>query len=835
MLRAPNLSKTLFGCDLGGKGKGMRLRPGEQISFERFRLLPAERLLLKEGSPVAIGSRALDLLIALTHRGGDVVSARELIAQVWPHAVVEEGNLRVQIAALRKSLGDGVDGGRYVMTVAGRGYAFVAPIQRSMHRVTSPFVPSSEQPATNLPPAPIFLVGRKEAIDILTLLLLSRRFVSIVGPGGIGKTTAAVVVAHTVLRDFGEDAVYFVDLGSISEPSLAVSTIASTLGCSVQGANAEANLCAFLIDKRMLIVLDSCEHLIETIAPLAERLFREAPSVYLLATSREALRVQNENVHLLSPLSSPIYETPSAAQALASPAVQLFMERAASSGYRSELSEADAPIVANICRRLDGIALAIELSASRVGTYGIRGTADLLHGGAELFLLGRRSVQPRHQTLHATLEWSFTLLSPDEQRVFRLLSVFVGQFTLEAASSVAGVSDSGPQTVINAVASLADKSLITASSIAGRPYFRLLDVTRSFASLKLRESGEEDAAAQRHACYFAALLDPATIEAATLGDRSPGINPLQVGNIRKALGTSFSGSGEPLIGVRLAARAAPLFFGLSLLDEIQKWCRLATRALDETNRGTLLELDLQGALAMSSMFTGGDNQEISCALERALEIAQAIGHTQHEIHLLLGRYIFLTRLGDIAGALAAVQQSAALVEARGRSNERAMTQWILGAAYHLAGDQPAAVRHCEIGFELRANMTLEPVNFFGYDYNARGLTALVKSLWLCGFPDRSLKLLRQGIDDATAFDHPVSYCVFLLFSTPVLIWSGALTKKQSSPRNVRSGRPPNIPSLPIMRSASGSKANSWSQAEILGPAWRSCAMLWRQWTPPDTT
>ena len=412
---------------------------GDIVSFGPFRLAAEERLLLKDGAPVAIGGRALDVLIALTARAGEVVSGRELIDLVWPGVIVQEANLRVHIAALRKALGDGRDGSRYIVNVPGRGYSLVVPIRHSSTDSTLPIAaPASPARPRNLPAPLQALVGRNETVAALSSLLLSRRFVSVVGPGGIGKTTVAVAVANALRQEFGDDAVCFVDLGSLTDPADVPSAVASALGCSVQGPDPEPYIHAFLRDKRILIVLDNCEHVIEAAAPLCERLFGGAPSVHLLTTSREALRVEGENVHLLRPLDSPLDDTPSAVQALAWPAVQLFMERAASSGYRAELSDTDAPIVAKICRRLDGIALAIELVASRVGTYGIRGTADLLDGGAELFLPGRRDAQPRHQTLQAMLDWSFKLLSAYEQTVLSRLSVFVGQFTLGAAHSVAG-------------------------------------------------------------------------------------------------------------------------------------------------------------------------------------------------------------------------------------------------------------------------------------------------------------------------------------------------------------------------------------------------------------
>ncbi len=203
---------------------------------------------------------------------------------------------------------------------------------------------------------------------------------------------------------------------------------------------------------------------------------------------------------------------PSVAAALASPAVQLFMERAAASGYQAALGDGEAAIVAGICRRLDGIALAIEIAASRVGTFGIRGTADLLDGGAGLLLQGRRSALPRHQSLQALLDWSFNLLPPYEQTILRRLSIFVGQFTLEAAHAVAGEAEGQTQAITNAIASLVDKSLIQISSANGAAYYRLLDTTRAYAAAQLAESGEPEAIAKRHARYFAALLKASEAE-----------------------------------------------------------------------------------------------------------------------------------------------------------------------------------------------------------------------------------------------------------------------------------------------------------------------------------
>src|SRR6185369_11148818 len=267
---------------------------------------------------------------------------------------------------------------------------------------------------TRSPPLPTLLrslIGRLDTVELVSGLLLARRFVSIVGPGGIGKTSVAIAVAQGMVHEFGIDAVCFVDLGSLADPNDVARTVASVLNCSVAGFAPEPYLRAFLSDKRILIVLDCCEHVIDAVAVLCEGIFRDAPSAHILTTSREALRVEGETIHLITPLGIPPDDEMSAKQALAWPAVQLFMERATSDSSGMTFSDAEARIVVEICRRLDGMALPIELVAGHVGAFGIQGTADLLDSGAALSLRGRRSALSRHQSLRAMLDWSFRLLS----------------------------------------------------------------------------------------------------------------------------------------------------------------------------------------------------------------------------------------------------------------------------------------------------------------------------------------------------------------------------------------------------------------------------------------
>ncbi len=590
-------------------------------SFGPFRLNASERLLEKDGASVIIGGRTLDLLIALIDRAGTVVGVKDLMTLVWPDVIVEEANLRVSISALRKALRDGKGGSRYIVNVAGRGYTFVAPLRKE--RAERPAGDNNTPIALTsrpLPEMPQFLVGRHAVVKNLAQLLLSQRFVSVVGPGGIGKTTVALAVASALRSEFEEDCVCFVDGGAIADPGDLPTAVASAIGCTAE-SDPLLGIVAFLTNRRTLLILDSCEHLIGAAASLTNVLFQAKTKVHLLTTSREALRMDCENVHLLQPLHYPLDEAPTALQAMATPAVQLFMERATASGYLDTLSDRDAPIVSNICRRLDGIALAIEMVATRVGVYGIHGTVDLLDNGAELVLQGRRDALPRHQSLEALHDWSYRLLSEYEQTVLARLSVFVGELTLAAAHAVVADAGDDRKALTHAIASLGDKSLIQVSSVGGRATYRLLDTTRSYASHKLAERGEKDEIARRHALYFASVLEQTRIHGSTPDNCNASQVDLSLGNIRRAMAWSFSRAGDPAIGLRLTASAAHVSPGHSLLRECQEWCEQALGSLDESERATPLEKDLQEALSTSMTHLRRNDGKLVYTAQRGPDLA----------------------------------------------------------------------------------------------------------------------------------------------------------------------------------------------------------------------
>ena len=537
--------------------------PVPGVAFGPFRLFAVERLLEKDGAPLSLSSRALDLLIVLVEHAGEVVSKDDLIARAWPNLTVEESSLRVHIAGLRKALGDGHAGARYVTNVPGRGYCFVAPLTRISAPTATPIVapaPDATAQTHKLPPRLARMVGRDETTRLLTERLTARRFVTIHGPGGIGKTTVAIAVGHALLASFGGQ-VQFIDLGAVSDPHIVPSAIASALGLIAQETDPTPSVVNFLRRRRMVLIFDSCEHVIDAVAALAERIFQEASEIYILATSREALRVEGELVYRLPALDSPPESIElSAAQIQSFPAAALLIERAAASGLAFQLTDAEAPIVAEICRKLDGIALAIELAGRHMGTYGLHETAALIDNRLGLLWRGRRTALPRHQTLSATLEWSYDLLTEAERTVLRRLSVFIGPFSLEAARAVAADEELKGEQIVETVAALVAKSLVSSSGDTEIRY-RLLDTTRHYAFAKLVASGEADYVAERHATHYCELLET---------ERNSGsvVNTEHLGNIRGALQWTFSERGNARLGTALATAAATTFVEMSLLTNV---------------------------------------------------------------------------------------------------------------------------------------------------------------------------------------------------------------------------------------------------------------------------
>jgi predicted ATPase/DNA-binding winged helix-turn-helix (wHTH) protein len=496
------------------------------ISFGPFRLVPTQRLLTRSNKPLHVGSRAFDLLVALLERPGELVTKEDLMARAWPNTFVEPANLAVHIACLRRVLGDGRRGHRYVVNIPGRGYRFVAPITGSDNPESSGSNAAAPRRNHNLPAHSTRPVGRSDIIDHLTGQLPQGHLLTIVGPGGAGKTTVARAIAEKLIGAY-EHGVWLLDLAPIDEPSLVAGALAAALGIEIGREDPGDALAAALEDKRLLLVFDNCEHVVASAAGLAARILRAAPGVQILATSRETLRCEGERLYSLPLLPSPASTHVSAKEAIEYPAVQMFIERAVSLLGEFELTDTDAPLVAEICRRLDGLPWAIELAAARIFTLGLRGVAERLDDCLDLLTRGRRTAPPRQQSLRASHDWTHALLSEAEQMVLRRLAIFTGGFTLRAALTVAGGVIDSVTEMTDVVAALVAKSLVMADFRAAEPNYYLLGTTRAYALSKLTESGEMDTVRQRYAdcCRSSAELalpDPAAGVRAATRDSSEG-------------------------------------------------------------------------------------------------------------------------------------------------------------------------------------------------------------------------------------------------------------------------------------------------------------------------
>jgi len=528
-----------------------------------------------------------------------------------------------------------------------------------------------------------------------------------------------------------------------------------------------------LRERRVLLVLDSCEHLIEAAARLAESILRDSPQTHILATSRESLRAEGEWVHHLSPLECPPSDTVilTATEALEFPAVQLFVEQVAASGYPFQLSDADAPVVAEICRRLDGIALALELTACRVGVYGVHGTAALLDNQFRLLWRGRRTALPRHQTLSATLDWSHDLLSETERLTLRRLAVFVGPFSLEAALDVVA-EDLDPAVATEALATLVEKSLVTLDAAVIVRY-RLLDTTRAYAWQKLVESGERVKIARRHGEHVTSCLEQLKASASAPSNAED-VNSFieHLGNVRAALEWYFSEQGDAGVGVRLAAASVPLFFQSSLLPECITWAERAIRGLDQVNSGTRLELELQTCFGLGLMYTRGNIAATHSAITRALELAERLKDVATQLLLIWGLYRFDMRGGDFRR----------LAELAGRfeSAARGIEDPLAGAISHaisaitnqLTGNYSEVATHA--GTALAHSVRVSKLNamLFGYLHRIGAQDALSRSFWMLGYADQAVKVAQQCLKEAAELGNPATIVYSLAWNLFIYLHTG---------------------------------------------------------------
>ncbi len=597
----------------------------------------ARRELRVLGFAVPVGGRAFEVIEILARSAGELVTKDQLMDRIWPGAIVMDSTLHVHASAVRKALGPYRS---LLKTESGRGYRLLGDWTVRRHDAATPPVGlqrmrvDGDSPVTNIPAAVTRLIGRKAAVAQLRDLVSAYRVVTLTGPGGIGKTSLALKVARGVVGEFADGGGWLVELASLSDPTLVPAAVTAALKQPHGSGSVTPEAVARSVgNQKLLLVLDNCEHLIGAVATLAETLLTLCPRITILATSREILRIQGEYVYRVPPLEVPAAGRDEAGHILNHSAVELYIARtkALDEGFSPRAGELSS--IGAICRHLDGIPLAIEFAAAHASTFGIEPVAARLHDRFALLTRGRRTALPRHRTLRAALDWSYELLSTTEQLLMRHLAVFSGGFTVEAAAAVVNDRAVDLSSVVEGIANLVAKSLVTLDRDTASRWY-LLETIRAYALEKLAGDSERDSAEQRHARYFRDLYSRSVLEISAGVSAEERTDRLrEIDNVRAALDWCFSASGDTTIGVDLAAAYADWLrvdVATSMLDTTRgarQSLDLLTKALDTAE--ALDDLDAQaralvGIITHHSFSAGHDKTRT--AAERLLQVAAHMGN-----------------------------------------------------------------------------------------------------------------------------------------------------------------------------------------------------------------
>jgi predicted ATPase/DNA-binding winged helix-turn-helix (wHTH) protein len=648
------------------------LRMTKRYTLGPFSLDAEAGVLMNAGVPVPLGPRAVAVLTALVDRARDYVEKGVILGVAWPGVVVEESNLAVQISTIRRALSGAPGGERWIETLPRRGYRFVGPVSALEEPGSEP--QSGGRPGSNLPAQTTSFIGRARDLADVEGLLSRVRLLTLTGAGGIGKTRLATQVAAELTGDFA-DGVWLVELASTSDPALVTSRVAEALGVAETRAQPLfETLCARIRNRRLLLLLDNCEHLRDACAALADGVLTASKHVTILATSREPLGVPGEQVHPVPALSVPDSAENSWAS---SEALQLFIARAAAANPRFHAAADAVGIAASICRRIDGIPLAIEMAASRAAQLGVAAVADKLEASFRLASLGWRTPVARHQTLRATLDWSYGLLSVPEQSMLQQLAVFRGGFSLDGVFAVAGIARSEARTAallrrLVACSLVAEERCV--GPARGEPTrFRMLEPTREYALEKLSVAGDSPETERRHATFFRDRMDTAASQWPTMPDRAwldtyaPDIE-----NVRAALRWAHDDEARAGIVVALAGTSGVLWTAMSMVRERRTHLEMALpKVTPETPPCDLARLLREAASVWGS---SGDPQAVDAA-QRAVELQR--------------------RLADRWGLLYALSELACNLAFTGRFEDGARA--LKEASALLVDADPPKVRNCYFG------------------------------------------------------------------------------------------------------------------------------------------
>jgi len=727
---------------------------GDVVSFGPFRLHQGQRKLLCCGVEVRLGGRAMDVLRVLAKKKGALVHSDELFAAAWSDVFVHESNLKVTVAALRRTLREYSPSHEYIGNVVGRGYWLSSDVR--------PLSSSDDIPRSAPLPELRTIIGRDEEIAELCETMVHYRLSTIVGAGGMGKTTVAVAAAQ-IFEDEAGHAVTFVDLARVVSEEFVASTIAAALGISVEGKDVLPAAASLLARRKALLVLDTCEHVQREVARICDVLLDDTANLRILATSRRVLGSQFEHVVWLPPLTVPPEGQDDTVEAvLAYFGPQLLTTLASDkAGYR--IAEKDAPAIAEICRRLDGAPLAIELASSRLKGR----SADLVLGELEDRFRRLRRDGPggplRQQTLLLTLEWSYALLTRSEADALRAISSFSGTFVTDSVIYVGAALELVPATVVEAISGLLGKSMLSIDQGAGEPRYRLLDSTRAFARDLLVAHDELDRVSARHAHLQLEILERANSEQAGMPVRDwQMLCAGQVDDLRKAIDWVLYGRRDLLLGIKLVAAGLPLWQTLSLDLEISRNCTTALAELDGIDcKDPTLELNLAVGLAAVNALLSNDTEKTIATIQRAIDLARVALDANAEFRALGALVLYAVLRGtqsDPTGTLEAMGKAAirtndpfALWE-----QQHVYAFWESCSGYFSSGHARLESIFVELDAYPEHLLTKSQVNT-----KLMMRTNFAATAWYAGKIGRAQKLVNETLEMALAVGHglTLAYCL----------------------------------------------------------------------------
>ncbi|WP_042577817.1 ATP-binding protein [Variovorax paradoxus] len=742
--------------------------------FGPFKLWETQRRLERGGQLVKLGGRSFDLLLQLVKRAGECLGKDELLAAVWAGVLVEEASVRVHMSLLRKALGEPApDEGckEWISNIPLRGYRFNGRVRyEALDTSALPAPPAARASPFTKPPARLIqLVGRDAEVERVLSLLEDHRLVTLAGPGGIGKTSVAIRAAECLHHAQGVQ-VAFVDLAPLISQDHVTGTLARAVGVAADMPDTLQAITQCLHGQDVLLLVDNCEHMLDVLPQPIAGLLAALPRLRVLATSREVVRVTGEFVMRLPALAFPEAEPLTLEEAMDWPAVKLLVARARDAGAGT-FKESHGALLARISQQVDGIPLAIELVAARLGVQSVNDLALLLNDHMRLYAIGQRAVHERHRTLAAALDWSVALLDEDELRMFRRLSVFRGRFDVDSAVGLC--ADMDGELAFNALISLANKSLIFFDSTDSVAPYRMLDTTRSYAASLLAQAGERESALRRHLQLMLGLMKTATSELPTLTEQSwVARYAYRLNDVRFALKACLTELDDAGAAAALIVASASLWYQVSEVEEYRDGI-IATLTMIEQQPTPDLETAtrLHTGLLSALLHTGGSNEEFDAASERALAGALAVGVPALELQARWGHCTVHIFRGNYLAALRHSQTLQEVVQSWMNPAAEILAHRVSAMTNHFCGRFETSRQHSEAAIAVSRAAGRTHANI-GSDSVVAVKALFCRTLWIQGETTSALRMATEAVTRAEEVGDAISLCAALFGACPVALWAG---------------------------------------------------------------